>query len=383
MRILVCTYPTASDIFSTVQLAWALRSAGHEVLYCGAGDGMREVAGAGLPYADIAPPGADLTAPFTRRAQRSGATGQLVWYRGGTVRESDVESAVELFGELSAMVAGGAVRLARDWRPDLVIGTDHQGSGPLVAAQLGIPLVSVSPLFAIIPDMLDRVRRSIADSYQENGVTGAPRKVLKLRQAPPSLNRLESDHRPMRHVPYNGTYAHPVNEWISPEKGRARVCVTLGTFVPKYDGMETLRKLMKEFGQVPATIVMALGDVDLSELGDVPDNVRLHRWIPLNLLLRTCDAIVHHGGSGTTFAALEAGLPQIVLPHGADQYFNASTVAERGVGVIGERASLTAGDIAAVLASRAAAEAAAEVRAEIAAMPAPARIAAEVEEFAR
>src|SRR5262245_19496717 len=38
-------------------------------------------------------------------------------------------------------------------------------------------------------------------------------------------------------------------------------------------------------------------------------------------LFPRCAAIVHHGGAGTTHTALAAGVPSIVVPHVADQYF--------------------------------------------------------------
>ncbi len=39
----------------------------------------------------------------------------------------------------------------------------------------------------------------------------------------------------------------------------------------------------------------------------------------------------HHGGAGTTHTAARAGIPQIILPFGADQYFWAHRLALRGV----------------------------------------------------
>ncbi len=44
------------------------------------------------------------------------------------------------------------------------------------------------------------------------------------------------------------------------------------------------------------------------------------------------DLIVHHGGAGTTAAALRSGVPQLVVPHIVDQFFHGRRVAELGVG---------------------------------------------------
>ena len=81
-----------------------------------------------------------------------------------------------------------------------------------------------------------------------------------------------------------------------------------------------------------AEFVLALGDADPSSLGELPDNVRAAGWVPLSALLPTCAALVHHGGAGSTLTAIDAGVTQLVLPHGADQYMNAD--AWRGAGSV-------------------------------------------------
>jgi sterol 3beta-glucosyltransferase len=42
--------------------------------------------------------------------------------------------------------------------------------------------------------------------------------------------------------------------------------------------------------------------------------------------------VVHHGGSGTTHTAARAGVPQLVLPQLADQFYWGHRVAELGLG---------------------------------------------------
>jgi UDP:flavonoid glycosyltransferase YjiC (YdhE family) len=57
-------------------------------------------------------------------------------------------------------------------------------------------------------------------------------------------------------------------------------------------------------------------------VGSVP-----HEW-----LFPRMAAIVHHGGAGTTGAALRAGIPSLVVPFAADQPFWGRRTAELGVG---------------------------------------------------
>jgi vancomycin aglycone glucosyltransferase len=46
-------------------------------------------------------------------------------------------------------------------------------------------------------------------------------------------------------------------------------------------------------------------------------------------------AIVHHGGSGTTTAAAQAGRAQVIIPHNYDQFYWAHRVQQLGLGVSG------------------------------------------------
>lgn len=65
----------------------------------------------------------------------------------------------------------------------------------------------------------------------------------------------------------------------------------------------------------------------------LPPTIHHCTFAPFRQLLPLCGAAVHHGGVGTTAAALEAGCPQLVLPLAWDQPDNAARVTRLGVGV--------------------------------------------------
>ncbi|MCI0704982.1 MAG: glycosyltransferase [Planctomycetia bacterium] len=74
----------------------------------------------------------------------------------------------------------------------------------------------------------------------------------------------------------------------------------------------------------------------------LPPTVRHCAFAPFRQLLPHCAAVVHHGGVGTTAAALEAGCPQLILPLAWDQPDNAARVTRLGVGTsLGSRQSTT------------------------------------------
>merc|ERR1740138_515151 len=62
-------------------------------------------------------------------------------------------------------------------------------------------------------------------------------------------------------------------------------------------------------------------------------NVLFVKTAPHEWLFPQCACTVHHGGSGTTAAALRAGRPTIVTPCFLDQFDNARLAAQAGVGV--------------------------------------------------
>lgn len=61
------------------------------------------------------------------------------------------------------------------------------------------------------------------------------------------------------------------------------------------------------------------------------ENVLIIDDTPHDWLFPRCAAIVHHGGAGTTSAAIRAGVGQVVVPHMGDQPYWARRVHELGV----------------------------------------------------
>ncbi|GHV93799.1 glycosyl transferase family 1 [Spirochaetia bacterium] len=63
------------------------------------------------------------------------------------------------------------------------------------------------------------------------------------------------------------------------------------------------------------------------------DNLfRLESPIPHCLIFPSCDAIIHHGGAGTTHSAARSGKPQLVVPLILDQFYWSHRVRELGIG---------------------------------------------------
>lgn len=69
------------------------------------------------------------------------------------------------------------------------------------------------------------------------------------------------------------------------------------------------------------------------EEAPLPDYIHSIRSAPHDWLFSRVDAVVHHGGAGTTGASLRAGVPTIIKPFFGDQFFFATRVEDLGVGI--------------------------------------------------
>lgn len=340
MRVLFVTTPVIAHTYPLVTTAWALRAAGHDVLFATCGSTAQRVARAGLPAVDTAA-GLELGEVFR-----------------------DLAPGANPFAVLAERMLPGVLAAGR---PDVVVSTPHAYAGPRAAAEHGVPAVVHG--LGLGPGM-DQIRRAHADAGVEPGFAAG------VDLAPDSMRIGERLGWSARYVPFNEGSVLP--DWVREPAPRRRVLVTLGTTVPSMVGLARLTPLWRTLeaaADVDAEFVIALGEVDTTELGEVPPNVRVAPgWLPLVALLGTSDAAVHHGGSGTLMAVLDAGLPQVVLPQGADQFANAEAVRKRGVGLVHTPGELSAATITELLDNRDLRDAAAEVRAELRAMPAPAAL---------
>lgn len=80
-----------------------------------------------------------------------------------------------------------------------------------------------------------------------------------------------------------------------------------------------------------------------SNLGPIPGNVHVEAWIDHTRVLGEADLVVCHGGSGTVFGALAAGVPVVAIPVFADQFENGRRIAETGAGLIVEANQMSRG----------------------------------------
>jgi len=94
---------------------------------------------------------------------------------------------------------------------------------------------------------------------------------------------------------------------------------------------QTTEMVLAALSHVGQRAVIATGAGGLVSTA-VPDSVLLIKEVPHDWLFPQVAAVIHHGGAGTTAAALRAGKPMVICPFFGDQPFWGQRISELGVG---------------------------------------------------
>ncbi|MFC9914406.1 nucleotide disphospho-sugar-binding domain-containing protein [Streptomyces sp. NPDC059862] len=376
MRVLMMSTAVPTHFAPLVPLAWGLRAAGAEVLVTAQPDVMPMIRSAGLV-------GAPIGEMFDGDTHLRGFLTE-----GRRPLECFTRFAPEEMGFYGRVWMDQARRniheymeLAREWRPQMIVADQVEYASLLVAGVLDIPVVhhrwGVDPISDLA---LRDARIELADLADEFGLDEVPMPTETLDPCPPSL-QLPSTSKgtPIRHVPFNG-YGEPPAWRGRPQ--RRRVVVTLGTRTLQLNGVPHVRRVIHACASVPDVEVVATVSPEYwDELGPMPSEVRLVPPTPLHLFMDSCDAMVHHSGSGTMLAATTVGLPQLALPQWSDQFALGERLEAVGAGItLDDVASqddpaLIRDSVELLLDKPEYRTAAAELGREIAAMPTPAAVA--------
>ncbi len=102
-----------------------------------------------------------------------------------------------------------------------------------------------------------------------------------------------------------------------------------------FNDVSVFRVLLDGLAQIDCNVVATVGrNNDPALLEPVPANTIVERFIRQDEVLPHVAALVSHGGSGSTLAALAHGVPMLMLPQGADQFENALACQEIGAALV-------------------------------------------------
>ncbi|MBK1787860.1 activator-dependent family glycosyltransferase [Prauserella cavernicola] len=363
MRILFATYAEKTHLLAMTPLAWAARTAGHEVSVASQPELTDEITRAGL------------TAVPVGRNHRIWRMIELnpEWMeadQGGISEPYDVAEAPDKatweyltngYAEAvpgwhrleNATMIAGLVEYARYWQPDLVIWDPSTYAGAIAAKACGAVhgrLMFSVDIFGFtraryldlarergahdradpLADWLGGYARKYGAEFSEDMVTGQ----FTVDQLPDPL-RLDPDteHLPMRYIPYGGAAVVP--EWTGKPPERPRVALTLGVSTKAHldQYAVSVKDILASIADLDIEVVATVSDSAQGELGTIPDNARIVPYVPLHALAPSCSAVIHHAGPGTLCTMALGGVVQLALPWLFDEPLLARQLASQGAGL--------------------------------------------------
>jgi sterol 3beta-glucosyltransferase len=365
MRALLLTVGSQGDVQPYVALASRLRGAGHDVVLAApAGyQGLaQELTGTFVPL-DL-----DMTEVGRAVDGKHGVRHMLAFTRAMG------RQAEKILPQLTDLARGGA---------DVVVHHPVLPLGQHLAEMLQVPAVVASPLPALVP-----TREFLSPAWPATNVklpeilnrpsyraarylTGAwcRKDVDRWRASGLGLdNSKKKRHDPLaaEAEAQDVTVLHSFSAHVLPRPADwpATAHITGYWFMPRAADWTPPRRLAEfldagqppvylGFGSMPIADPARLADAIVTatretgvrivlfsldpairrHLGQQTQNITAIRQAPHHWLFPRMSAVVHHGGAGTTGAAVRAGAPQIIWPFGIDQHFWADRMAALGVAV--------------------------------------------------
>lgn len=366
MKVLLSSFGSAGDVRPLLGVAYALKQAGHAV-----------VALLDPAWCEIAR-GAGLDArPFGDRWDSGSIANNPDWTHP---RKGSVRMLQELIIPRTADLVHAAREAAADLKPDVLVGHHISFDLPWVAAEFDIPWVMCVAAPSSWPSVMDpnlypgmpdrdrypawtiRVGTMVASLAIDRAIDPHLNAIRRTLGLPPQRHAMlrgqfsssmnlglwsrsyrppcQDDPSPSRIVGFPG-FPHAGQE-LPPELlagieearslERPVAVWSLGTTAVHAGSsrMEDFITASRDCGYVP---IVLTGSEGAAEQARSRDGVLAFAYAPHELLFPRVDAVVHHGGIGTTAAVLRAGVPAVVVPFTHDQPDNARRLRMHGVGV--------------------------------------------------
>jgi UDP:flavonoid glycosyltransferase YjiC (YdhE family) len=327
-----CTRAGAGHFGPLVPFAKAFLRNNDEVVFVAPAESAAMIASAGFDHEPIPDPPSEGRAEMFAKARRM------------SFDDANVMVVRDMFVGMDTPAnfphVAGAIESRR---PDVVLWEASDFAAALAAEAAGVPAVCVGITQArhreVLADVVDEalldVRETLGLPARESGET--PYFTLMPKEFEDPAAPGPADALRFRE-PIAAT--RPLPKWWD-NTDWPLVYLTFGSVAPTMDFFPGVyRAALDSLMHLPVRVLVTVGrDRDPADLGPVPANVHVARWVPQADVMPHAAAMICHGGSGTVRAGLAAGIPMAVLPLFADQPYNAQRVTDLGAGVTLERPS--------------------------------------------
>jgi len=360
MKLVAMTCGTKGDTRPMAALCRALMDAGHELILLADGGASEDARDLGVPFAALA---GDI-----RAAALQWSAGISSAVAGKNNLDGNAQALARIANE-NADAWMCRVLEAAAGADGLIVGGLAAFIGYSAAEKLGVPVIGAGmiPLNATsafpspflgprsMPRWLNRFSYRLVDEALWRAfrkATDAARAKVGL----PAGRKIWSGHPMLYGIsptllprpadwPSNawmcGQWVRPMRDWDAPQSlqdflsaGDAPIYVGFGSMVG-FDARALLDVVVAAVGGQRALFYPGWSGADSL---DLPPNFCVIGDTPHDWLFPRTSIVVHHGGSGTTHSAARAGVPSVVLPFAADQFFWAERL--RGLGIAPVTASV-------------------------------------------
>jgi MGT family glycosyltransferase len=337
-----------------LKTAQALREAGHEVLWVSQPAIGPSLDAAGIPFAAISQTGwlwPPPPVPDLRTLKPTDAV--FLRYRRALdtwLSEDLIPPAVE-----------AVLALAQErGKPSAIVADPFLSAAAFAAEALDVPMIVAgwpagqpldeNNMYAVQADLSHISHERITHIAEQLGLqatnfsSGAAPSVqsphLHVSYFSREWHQADPDFLPQtRFVGGSPTAPHtPPPEWLTaipPETSLA--LVTLGsTFTGDLGFFSWAAQAAARLKLVPI-VVLGRNPIEPDKKAELknalPPDTRLLTWLDYDQVFPRIKVIIHHGGMGTTHQAIVQGIPQVCVPHAADQRGQARRVAQAKIGL--------------------------------------------------
>jgi sterol 3beta-glucosyltransferase len=352
MRLIALTYGTEGDTRPIAALCRALMDTGYEVILLADGGTLSSARDLGVPHAALA---GDIRGTL----QSVSSTSSVV---AGKNRLNAAAQALARIANENADAWMRQVLDAATGSDGLIVGGLAAFIGFSAAEKLEIPVIGagmipLTPTSAFpspflppraMPRWLNRFSYRLVSELLWRALrkaTNAARSKVGL----PSGHKIWSGHPMLYGIspsllpqppdwPNNawmcGQWMRPVRHWEAPRSlesflaaGDAPIYVGFGSMV-EFNPHALLEAVIAAVDGQRALFYPGWSGAESLNL---PTNFCIIGDTPHDWLFPRTSLVIHHGGSGTTHSAARAGVPSVVLPFAADQFFWAEQLRQRGM----------------------------------------------------
>jgi UDP:flavonoid glycosyltransferase YjiC (YdhE family) len=248
------------------------------------------------------------------------------------VAEASVVGNGELFGRLAtrAMLPRMSEAVAA-WHPDLVLREPCEHASTIAATRAGVPVAQVAISTAQAEwEAIGVAAPALVDLGAD--VEHTMRAMPYLTSLPAALDRSPFSATIRFHSPRRPQA--PLPDWWDGSQAPL-IYLTFGTVLGFMSiAADVYRTALAALAEVDARVLLTIGrQFGQAALGAVPEQVHVEAWVEQESVLEEADLVVCHGGSGTVYGALAAGVPVVTVPVFADQFDNGRRIAAAGAGL--------------------------------------------------